>query len=108
MLGHLVLHDELDRGSSFESSQAAALNSPPPKLALGDGPKPSLGHDAEEEISFGLEIFNRVLQKKTSDPSSPNFKAPQDPVGEESFAPSSKQQNMLVGSQGPAQAKSSS
>ena len=49
-----------------------------------------------------------MLQKKTSDPSSPNFKVPQDPGGEESSASSSKQQNMLVGSQGPAQAKSSS
>ena len=66
VLGHLTLEENLEKGTSFDSSQAAALQSPPPKLSLEDEP---------EEISLGLKIFDRVLQKKTSDPASPNFKA---------------------------------
>lgn len=66
VLGHLSLEENLEKGDSFDSSQAAALQSPPPKLSLEDEP---------EEMSLGLKIFDRVLQKKTSDPASPNFKA---------------------------------
>ena len=64
VLGHLSLEENLEKGPSLESSQAAAVHSPPPKLSLEDEP---------EEISLGLKMFNRVLQKKTSDPASPNF-----------------------------------
>ena len=66
VLGHLSLEESLEKGPSFESSQAAAVHSSPSKLSLEDEP---------EEISLGLKIFNRVLQKKTSDPASPNFQA---------------------------------
>lgn len=104
VLGHLTLQEEPEKGASFESSEAAADNSPPPTI--------SCHNEAEaEEVVQGLQIFTRVLQKKTSDPSSPNFKKEMQVVGGqgEGHASSSRlQQTMPLGEQGQGSQASSS